>query len=177
MPSTATVQLNHVPADVEEEILALGGRATHGDDADLVISAGPAPARPTADVLQFGGAIHGPLGAGEFVQEAVMSPHWTISPGAELLGLAEIAAANLLLDPPRSGMRWNSGTGATLRQPVTPLVTAASGHHAAMIVRRPGGGHLWWISENTLDYLPWVEMAMSYRAERFTSPEGGLDLE
>jgi hypothetical protein len=46
-----------------------------------------------------------------------------------------------------------------------------------MVVNRPGRGHLWWISEKTLDYLPWVEIAMSYRGRQLGFPDGDLDVE
>ncbi|WP_127131083.1 hypothetical protein [Georgenia sp. SYP-B2076] len=175
----ATVLLNRVPSEIEAEIVAHGAHTTSAwcDGVDLVVSTGRVPSLPAADVLQVGGDIDGTVAGGFFAREPVMAPQWRITLEAELLGVAEIATANLLLDPPRTGMRWIPGVGPSTSRHVTPLVTAPSGHHAAMVVNRPGRGHLWWVSEKTLDYLPWVEIAMSYRGRQLGFPESDVDFE
>ncbi|MPV38628.1 hypothetical protein [Georgenia subflava] len=158
------VLIHRLPADVEETITTLGAMPTRCSvSADIVVSNGPAPETPEVDTLQIGGAIGLPARGGWYTEEPVMTPRWDVALGAELMGLSALARATLLTDPPGSGQRWCGP------RPVpdwflgtTPLVSSDSGHHAAMVLRRPCGAKLWWVSGATLDYLPWVEVFLEH---------------
>lgn len=61
--------------------------------------------------------------------------------------------ATVLTDPPTVALRWPAPPAPA---EALSLASTVTGHHAAAIIRRSRGGHLWWVSDRTLDASPWV---------------------
>jgi hypothetical protein len=132
--------------------------------ADLVVTTGPfrpfALARG-ATILQLGGPLR--LATGDHVPTPVLDARFRPTPAAEVLGVDLMAMATLLIDPPRTAI-----VGAATD--VVPLVTNAHGQHLALLVPHVRHGWHWWVHENTLDTLPWIDAALEHH--RVTQPEG-----
>lgn len=131
-------------------------------DADLIVTTDPRLSVPATEVLQFGGAItdnNGP--ARSYILATVLENSWRTTAAADMLELAPLARATLLTDPPPTGLRWTGHGPPPEPTYLTPLVTTGSGQHAAAIVHRACGGTLWWVSENTLDTAPWLDVILT----------------
>lgn len=150
-----SVLVHDLPDDVAETIAAHGAQPTWdaATGIDLVVTSGPVVAPPGIDVLQIGGPVCG-AAARPTLQPVPRRQRWHATLAAQLLRLDALLVTNVLTDPPTVALRWPAAP-----QPAEALSLActATGHHAAAIIRRSRGGHLWWVSDRTLDALPWVE--------------------
>jgi hypothetical protein len=123
-------------------------------DADLVVTGPVAPlaVAPGATILQFGGPLRLPTGT--HVATRVLDVSFFTTPAAQVLGVDLMARATLLTDPPRTAI---VGAG---RPNVVPLVTNAHGQHLALLFPHSRGGWHWWVHEDSLDTLPWIDAAV-----------------
>ncbi|KAE8763516.1 hypothetical protein [Georgenia thermotolerans] len=151
-----SVLVHDLPDDVAETITAHGAHLTTRDTAtgiDLVVTAGPVVAPPGIDILQIGGPVSG-AAARPALEPVPPRQRWRPTLAAQLLRLDALLVANVLTDPPTVALRWPVPPPAA---DAVSLACTTAGHHAAAILRRSRGGHLWWVSDRTLDALPWVE--------------------
>ncbi|MCK6209572.1 hypothetical protein KZX45_03315 [Georgenia sp. EYE_87] len=126
-------------------------------DADLVVTTAPAAplaVAPGATILQFGGPLRLPTGT--HVATQVLDASFCTTPAAQVLGVDLMARATLLTDPPRTAI---VGAGRT---DVVPLVTNAHGQHLALLFPHARDGWHWWVHENSLDTLPWIDAAVEH---------------
>lgn len=155
------LHLHRLPdADEVGEVLRADGHAltqTHGD-ADLVVTGGsaePLSAAHGTTILQVGGALRLPTGV--HLPTPVLDAQFRATPAAEALGLDLMAAATLLIDTPRTAI-----VGA--RADVVPLVSNANGQHLALLYPHSRRGWHWWVHEDTLDALPWIDAAIEHHS-------------
>ncbi|WP_418606747.1 hypothetical protein [Georgenia sp. SUBG003] len=78
------------------------------------------------------------------------------TPAARALGVDLVAMATLLTDTPRTAIVGIRGRG------VVPLVTNAHDQHLALLLPRERDGWHWWVHEDSLDTLPWIDAAIEH---------------
>lgn len=127
------------------------------EDADLVVTTAPTlplAVAPGATIVQFGGPLWLPTGG--YVPTPVLDTRFGTTGAAQVLGVDLLAVATLLVDPPRTAI-----VGAE-RADVVPLVTNAHGQHLALLVPHHRDGWHWWVHEDSLDTLPWIDAAIEH---------------
>jgi hypothetical protein len=162
------LHLSHLSdADAEEvpDVLRADGHSMTESpaDAEIVVTTGltvPCAVAPRTTILQLGGPLRLPSGC--HVPTPVLDNRFRTTPAAEVLDVDLMATATLLIDPPRTAI---VGTGTD----VVPLVTNAHGQHLALLVPHGRQGWHWWVHEDSLDSLPWIDAAIEHH--RVTQPE------
>lgn len=155
------LHLNRLPGpdavDIGEIVQADGHSLTSSpDEADVVVTTCPNvadAAAPGATVLQLGGPVRLPRGTHRPTPVLRRSSFRTTA-AAQALGVDLVARATLLVDTPRTAIVGASGGG------VVPLVTNEHDQHLALLFPRDRDGWHWWVHEDTLDPLPWVDAAI-----------------
>lgn len=163
------LHLNRLPGPESEdlgEILEADGHSLTPTPAgaDVVVTACPYTADAVAygaTVVQFGGPVR--LSSGTCVPTAVLDTSFRPSPAAQALGVDLLAISTLLIDPPRTAIVGADGSG------VVPLVTNAHGQHLALLFPHGRDGWHWWVHEDCLDTLPWIDAAVEHH--RIAQPQ------
>jgi len=156
------LHLNRLPGpetdDVGELVEADGHLLTSTpEDADVVVTTCPNFAdtvAPGATIVQFGGPVRLPTGS--HVPTAVLGTSFRTTAAARALGVDLLARATLLIDTPRTAI-----VGARSRG-VVPLVTNAHDQHLALLFPRERDGWHWWVHEDSLDTVPWIDAAIEH---------------
>lgn len=155
--------LNRLPSpdadDIGELVEADGHHLTSTpEDADVVVTTCPAVAEavaPGATIVQLGGPVALPCGSHRPTPVLGHSSFRTTAT-AQALGVDLLATATLLVDTPRTAIVGARSGG------VVPLVTNAHDQHLAMLFPHDRDGWHWWVHEDTLDPLPWIDAAIEH---------------
>jgi hypothetical protein len=156
------LHLNRLPGPEADDLAELVEADGHSltptpEDADVVVTACPAVADdvgPGATIVQFGGPVRLPTGSR--VPTPVLGTSFRTTPAARALGVDLVARATLLIDTPRSAIVGARGRG------VVPLVTNTHDQHLALLFPRDREGWYWWVHDDSLDTLPWIDAAIEH---------------
>ncbi|PFG41169.1 hypothetical protein ATJ97_3717 [Georgenia soli] len=145
--------------DIGEIVEADGHSLTSSpEEADLVVTGCPDVAgavAPGASIVQLGGPVR--LSCGSHRPTPVLGrSSFRTTAAARALGVDLLATATLLIDTPRTAIVGARSGG------VVPLVTNAHDQHLALLFPHDRDGWHWWVHEDTLDPLPWIDAAIEH---------------